>query len=187
MKIILVRHGKPKIDMKGSVSASDFGTWISEYNATGIDVAYPPPTIAIEKAESCAITVCSDLPRSLESAKLLSQDAQELISPLFRECEMPYCDWNYPKLPKSAWSVMFRLLQRLGYSPNAESYQDMNERSKACALQLADLAQRHGSILLIGHGVLNWLIHRHLLEMGWSGPSKSAKDHWGITEYGQYV
>ena len=183
MEIVLVRHGKPKAEISGRVSAAAFGAWVSEYDKAGIDERYQPTRSAIERASSCVFTVCSNLPRSIESATLLNIEKPELVSSEFRECEMPFSNWKSPKLSKSAWALLFRLLQLAGYSSNAESYKDIKERSKKCAAQLANLAENHGSVLFVGHGALNWFLHRHLLKMGWSGPKKSAKNHWGFGEY----
>jgi len=183
VKIVIIRHGKSRIETSGRLGASDFGAWVSDYNEAGIDENYQPSTIAIERAKSCEFIVCSNLLRSIESANLLEIEKPDLISPVFRECEMPYGNFKYPKFSISVWSLIFRLFQLSGYSPNAESYKEIKERSKECASQLADLARNHGSVIFVGHGALNWLLHKNLLGMGWSGPMKSAKNHWGFSEY----
>ncbi len=184
MEIVLIRHGKPNIETSGKVSALDFGSWVSAYNMAGIDNKDQPTVSAIEKANSCAFTVCSNLPRSVESATLLKIVKPNLVSPEFRECEIPYGSWKHLKLSKSAWSVVFRLLQLAGYSNNAESYREIKKRSKKCSTQLIELAKNHGSVLFVGHGALNWFLHKHLVSMGWSGPEKSTKKHW---EFGVYA
>ena len=183
MEIVLIRHGKPNIETSGKVSAAAFGAWVSDYDKAGIDEKHKPTGSAIERASSCVFTVCSNLPRSVESAVLLKVEKPELISFEFRECGIPFGNWKYPKLSKKVWALLFRLFQLAGYSSNAESYKEIKERSKKCATQLADLAENHGSVLFVGHGVLNWLLHRHLLKMGWTGPKKSAKGHWEFSEY----
>ncbi|MCW9025214.1 MAG: histidine phosphatase family protein [Gammaproteobacteria bacterium] len=183
MEIVLIRHGKPKIETTGIVSAADFGEWVSRYDKAGIDDNHSPSGSVIERAAACGFTVCSDLPRSIESAKLLNLESPEKVSSMFRECEMPYGKWKYPKLSKSAWSVIFRLLQLAGYSGNSESYREIKERSKVCASQLVELAQSHGSVLFVGHGALNWFLHKELKKLGWSGPDKSTKKHWEFGEY----
>jgi broad specificity phosphatase PhoE len=96
---------------------------------------------------------------------------------------MPYRTWQYPKLSKLTWSVIFRLLQLAGYSPNAESYKIIKERSKKCANHLVELAKTHDSVLFVGHGTLNWFIHKHLVSMGWVGPNKPTRKHWELGEY----
>ena len=183
MEIVLIRHGKPLIDTSGNVSPSEFGKWVSHYDMAGIDKNHKPTESAIEKASACSFTVCSHLPRSIESAILLNNEKPELVSPLFRECEMPYSNWQYPKLPKTVWPLLFRLLQISGYSANAESYKEMKKRSNDCAIQLTDFAKDYGGVIFVGHGVLIWLIHKHLVNMGWLGPKKSPKNHWEFAEY----
>jgi broad specificity phosphatase PhoE len=184
VEIVLLRHGKPKINTAGRVSAADFGEWVSAYDMAGIDEEHKPENGAIQRAERCSFTVCSHLPRSIESARLLNIESPELVSPLFRECEMPYGNWKYPRLSKISWSVFFRVLQLVGYSSNSESYKAIKERSKKCANLLVELAKTHNSVLFVGHGTIIWFIHKHLLTMGWSGPQKSAKKHW---EFGKYL
>jgi len=184
VEIVLIRHGRPIIDTSGKISAAEFGMWVSEYDMAGIDENHKPEHNAIDRAERCAFTVCSHLRRSIESARLLNIEAPGLVSPLFRECEMPHGNWRYPKLSKTTWSVLFRLFQLVGYSSNAESYRDIKVRSEKCANQLVALSLVHHSILFVGHGTLNWLIHKHLLRLGWLGPNKSGRKHW---EYGEYV
>ncbi len=111
MEIVLIRHGKPKIDTSGKVGASDFGKWVVKYDQAGIDIDHKPTVEAFERTEKCSFIVCSTLPRSIESAKVLNIEALDIVSHQFRECEMPYANWNYPKLPIKTWSVLFRILQ----------------------------------------------------------------------------
>ena len=184
MEIVLLRHGKPKIDSPGKLGPADFGSWVEEYNRAGIDTECSPTKEAREKAARCAFVVCSTLPRSLESAEQLNIETVDLVSHDYRECEMPYAKLTYPKLPILTWAIGFRILQRLGYAANAESYRAIKSRSKACAEQLTKLSQQHHSVIFIGHGTLIWFIHRHLLRIGWAGPRKSARKHW---EFGVYV
>ena len=183
MKIVVLRHGKPNINTSEKVSPIGFGKWVSDYDKAGILDSNIPDRGVIDKAGECEFTVCSDLPRSIESARLLGISSPELISSEFRECEMPYGSLTYPKLSTSTWSLIFRLFQMAGFSFNAESYKEAIERSKKCANHLADLARNHGSVLFVGHGALNWLLHKQLISTGWLGPKKSAKNHWAFSEY----
>ena len=183
MEIVILRHGKPKIGTGGRLSASAFGQWIAAYNKAGIDSTHAPSPIVIAQARTCSVAVCSSLPRSIESATLLGVNNIEVQDSLFRECDMPYADWDHPKLTVSGWSLVFRILQVLGYSSNAESFTEARHRAHRCALRLSELAQRHESVLFVGHGSLNWLISRRLLQMGWSGPGNSGRRYW---EFGVY-
>lgn len=183
MKIVLLRHGMPRIDQDRQLSAREFGLWVSEYNAAGIDGDCPPPRCAIEQAGRCAHVVCSSLPRSLESAKALGVANIGTGEPLFREMGMPHADLSFPRLPLFAWAVFFRLIWALGYSANVESFAQARKRARACAERLAELASVHGTVLFVGHGSLNWFIARHLKRTGWTGQRKSPRGYW---EFGVY-
>jgi len=183
VEIVVIRHGKSILETTGKVSASEFGECAKEYDRCGVCEEHLPSSEAISRVSECAFTVCSDLERSLHSARLLGIDTPNLISPAFRECEMPYTNWQFPKLSKTAWPLVFRIFQMAGYSPNAESYKEAMKRSKACVSELKNLASEHGSVLYVGHGALSWLMHKHLINSGWEGPKKSVRENW---EYGIY-
>ncbi len=173
----------PKVDRDRQLSAREFGRWVSEYNAAGIDGDCRPPRCAIEQANRCAFVVCSTLPRSLASAKALRLENIGTCEPLFREMDMPHANWPFPRLPLFAWAVFFRLLWALGYAADVESFEQARERARACAERLAELASVHGTVVLIGHGSLNWFIARHLKRMGWAGPKKSPRKYWEFAVY----
>jgi len=184
VEIILIRHGKPKIDILGKMSAADFGKRVIDYDQSGIDTEHKPTNEACKKAGECRFVVCSTLPRSIESARALNIKTPDIISHLFRECEMPYANWKYPKLTGDLWSALFRILQLAGYTSNAESYAAIKYRTKECINQLGELSQKHGSVLFVGHGAIIWLMHKQLLRMGWLGPKKSVRKYW---EFGVYT
>jgi len=187
VEIVLIRHGKPKIDISGKMSAADFGKRVTDYDRAGIDAEHKPTNTACEKAGKCRFIVCSTLPRSIESARILNIGTPDITSHLFRECEMPYANWKHPKLSGTTWSILFRILQLTGYSSNAESCKTIKNRAKKCADQLATLSKKHESVLFVGHGAIIWLIHKQLLRTGWSGPRKSARKYWGFGIYTQDI
>lgn len=178
-----MRHGKPGIDKNPRVNAAEFGVWVEQYNAAGIDHECPPSGLVVEQAAQCAFTVCSNLPRSLESARALGIEHAGICDPDFREMDMPYANWRFPGLPPAVWAVFFRLAWALGYSPNAESFAAEKERARRCAEHLAGLASIHGTVLFVGHGLLNWFIARHLNSMGWSCPGSPPRKYWEFSVY----
>ncbi|MHA7683912.1 histidine phosphatase family protein [Cupriavidus sp. PET2-C1] len=183
MKIVLMRHGKPQIDKKSKLNAAEFGVWVEKYNAAGIDTKYPPPQIAIEQADQCAFTVCSNLVRSLESARLLGVKRIGVCDSMFREMEMPHAAWHIPKLSLPLWSVFFRLAWAFGYSENVEPFKAARERAYRCAEHLVETASTHGAVLFVGHGSLNWFIARYLKKMGWLCSGKSPRKYWEHTVF----
>ena len=178
MQIVLMRHGKPKIDMRRRLNAAEFGVWVEQYNAAGIDDECLPTQEAVAQASQCAFTVCSNLPRSLESANALGIERIGAYSHMFREMDMPHATWRFPTLSLQAWVVLFRLAWALGYSANTESFKSSRTRARSCAEQLANLASTHSTVLFVGHGSLNWFVARYLKRMGWLSVDKSPRKYW---------
>lgn len=166
MKIVILRHGKPKIEKVGALSVRDFSHWISGYNSAAIDERHQPPSKTVEVAASCSFLVCSTLQRSVESTSLLGVRNVALYDPMFIECEMPHTHWSWPKLPVSVWSLLVRIFQFFGYSPNAETFEQAQQRAAVCAQQLQSWAAKYESVLFVGHGLLNSLLEKELLHSG---------------------
>ena len=183
MQIVLMRHGKPKIENRLRLNAMGFGGWVEEYNAAGVDTACQPTPAAIEQANQCKFVVCSNLPRSLESAKTLGIQQLGVSDPMFREMDMPHAAWRFPKLSVLAWSVIFRLAWVLGYSAGGESFKAAKERARRCAEHLVSLASIHGAVLFVGHGSLNWFIAKHLKSMGWLCAEKLPRKYWEFSVF----
>lgn len=187
MQIVLLRHGKPKIQTDLWMSAAELGAWVAEYDAAGIDSGFPPHERAIEEVKSCSFAVCSDLARSRESAVALGIERVGACESMFRELDMPYASWRFPRLPLLVWAVLFRLMWAMGYSANGESISEGRERARLCAARLAELAAEHERVVFVGHGSLIWFIARRLEDAGWSGPKKSPRKYWdfGVYSYEQ--
>ena len=182
MEIIIIRHGRPVIETSQAISASVFGAWVQAYDQASIDRECQPSSEVKNMVSRCTKVVCSHLSRSIESAKALNK-TPDMTDFLFREAEIPNGMWTYPKFKPKTWSIIFRVLQLFGYSANAESLSEIKNRALTCANQLITYAEQHSSVLFIGHGTLNWFIHKQLISMGWHGPAKANSEHWG---YGVY-
>ncbi|NMM25944.1 MAG: histidine phosphatase family protein [Glaciimonas sp.] len=183
MEIVLLRHGMPEIDNERRLSAVEFGRWVLAYNEAGINVKCMPSQDAMEQAKKCAFVVCSNLPRSSESAKALGLKGIDACESMFRELDMPQGNWRFPRLSPAIWAVVFRLIWIVGYSKNAESFREAKKRAHSCAQRLTELASEHDKVLFVGHGLLNWFVSRQLKSMGWAGPQKAPRKYW---EYGVY-
>ncbi len=179
----MARHGRVDIAACDKVTPLEFGQWVARYNRAGIYDSDIPDRCTVDRIKRCHYVVCSDLPRSIESARRLGIADIDLVSSDFRECEMPYSEWQWPELPIAVWSFLFRFLQFIGVSFTAESYSEAKKRSIVCARQLSWLAREHGSVLFVGHGALNWLLHKNLRRIGWSGPARVNRGYWALTEY----
>lgn len=185
MKIVLLRHGKPDVEECGKLRAGELHKWIESYNLSGILPGHVPPAEAVDIASECNTVVCSDYPRSVESAELLGINRIKYIDPIFREMGLPFGNWKTPKASPIVWASIFRVFWYFGYSSNGEHFSTARKRALQGAGKLEAIAKDTGSVLHVGHGFMNRYIAKALLSNGWQGPKSPGKKYWefGVYEY----
>ncbi|MDD5578171.1 MAG: phosphoglycerate mutase family protein [Methylobacter sp.] len=185
MRIVLLRHGEPDVPEITRLRASEIHYWIKSYNAAGLKAGHGASPEAIEIANHCNAVVCSNLPRSFESALALGIKEVNYREPILREMELPYFGFPSPKLSPHIWAALFRTLWFLGNSSNGESLGEGRLRASNATARLKEIAENTESVLLVGHGLVNSFIAKELLSNGWRGPVSPGKKYWefGIYEY----
>lgn len=183
MSITITRHGKVAPLATDWIRSSKLGHWIDDYNTNGIADDSRPPADLRKIARNTGAIVCSNLRRSVDSAKLLQADRIALKSDLFSEAELPYTGVGHLTLPPGAWTALFRLLWMLGYSSNSESQTQAQARAKKATRKLIQMADIHQDILFVGHGIFNRMVVRELLDNGWKGSRNPSSAYWGYTVY----
>jgi broad specificity phosphatase PhoE len=183
MKIVLLRHGRPDISENRKLRASELQQWIKSYNSASIVSENVPSKNVIEIANTCNVVVCSDLPRSIESAKMLGLNEINIIESVFKEMGLPFGRFPLFKMRPTIWAALFRLLWFFGYSSNSESLTEGKIRAKVGANLLKEAAIKGGPVLFVGHGFINRFIAKELLSSGWKGPKYPGKKYW---EFGVY-
>ncbi|MCU7931802.1 MAG: histidine phosphatase family protein [Candidatus Thiodiazotropha sp. (ex Codakia rugifera)] len=181
MRITIVRHGKPDFEWRRYVRGSEFRSLEKAYDSAGIVGNPPKETFNLVDQHKCI--VCSDLPRSIQSAKALGANTIHLSSAVFREMNLPYFNQVPIKLPLKHWVVLLRSFWFLGFSKNTESIATAKYRAKKASEQLIDLAAEHSSVLFLGHGIINHYVAKELLKNDWVGPRNPGNKHW---EFGTY-
>ncbi len=181
MEITLIRHGESEVELKGKARSKEVSEILRSYDQSGITGS--PPEHAIQKASNCNAVVCSDFLRSLQSAEALGVTDIHLSDPIFREVATPHFKGGSFTLPVSIWGVLLRSMSVFGFSRNGESISMAKKRAELASSALIELAHSHVSILLVGHGLINYFIAKELLSRKWSGPSKPGNKYW---EYGVY-
>lgn len=187
VKIVLMRHGEPNSNLsdklKMKCSAIELKPLIREYTNSGLNPHSKPTSEAISVSKTCKSVVCSDLRRSIESAKAIEVPRIDLIDSVFRESDLPHAQWRYPKLTLFTWFLFFRAMWFLGYSNNGEQISVAKHRAEIASAILKRLAVEQGSVMLIGHGIFNRLLSKQLRSNGWVGPINPGNNYW---EYGVY-
>jgi len=181
MKITLLRHGEPEFKLSGKVKACDLGAIAKAYDVTGIVGNAPDDAVVLSKEHN--VVVCSSLPRSLQSAEALGVVDVHLASSLFNETSVPYFTAGSLTLPIGVWVFILRILWYFGFSRNGESLAATKERAKQAAHKLLKLAAEFESVLLVGHGFINYFIAKELLANNWQGPSNSGRNYWAFGVY----
>ena len=181
MRITLLRHGRPTFKMRGWVQAGDLAQLANTYEYAGIRNS--PSLHAKKHVKNTRVVVCSDLPRSLESAQELGVDPIFSVNELFRECRVPHPDKGSIILPMKIWDIVLGVLWFMGFSKNGESLREAKYRARVVAIKLIELAEEHDSVVLVGHAVLNKFIAKELVALRWRGPKKPKKHYWAVNVY----
>lgn len=184
MEISLIRHGKSKHIENNRITCTEFQDWIKKYDGSGVyeEINYPIETF--EKMKRANIVITSHLKRSTDSASLLNQCNEVISDVIFRETELP----TFPKIlglkfSPNIWAVILRCIWLIGYSRQCESLANAKQRAKQASEQLVKYAEKHRSVVLVGHGFFNQLISTELRRIGWKGKRKTSSKYWNCTTY----
>ena len=175
-----MRHGKPLLTQSGWIAPVEMQRWIEHYNLSEVKADGIPIT-SLKLANSAAYIVTSTASRALTSVQALGRTAF-VADAAFCEAQLPFALWRFPRLPPFVWAAFFRLLWLFGYSRGADSIQITKTRAKAAAQKLVSHAEQ-GSVLLVGHGIMNHLIAKELIALGWSGSTRQPSKYWGASVY----
>ena len=88
MQITLLRHGKTEFDLSGNARACDLSEIAKFYDLSGIVGEPPDQTMGLVNCHK--IVICSDLPRSVQSAEALGATEVYSTESVFRETSIPH-------------------------------------------------------------------------------------------------
>jgi broad specificity phosphatase PhoE len=184
MEIILLRHGKPTVELKGYIDAGELKALVLAYTQSEIQELSSSHELGkVKKIFNSHYVVCSNLSRSLRSAKMIGFEQIHFSDALFNEPNIPHFDKGFIKLPVLVWLIGLRLMWLFGFSKNAESFKQAKFRAEQASNKLIELAQENEKVILVGHGLMNRLIARQLRLKDWLGPASPGKKYW---EFGKY-
>ncbi len=178
IEILLIRHGVPACDHRTPIRGRHFARWVEAYDDAPLDLTLPPPPALQALAATIPLLVTSTMRRAVESGALIAPNRPAISDPLYDEAGIPTAFGLGLALRPTYWDALARVAWMLGWSPDVESVHEAKVRAERAADQLASLALTHGSIMLVGHGMLNTLIAGALRRDGWIG-SGSPRVHWG--------
>ncbi|HTT97898.1 MAG TPA: histidine phosphatase family protein [Rhizomicrobium sp.] len=182
-RIILIRHGRPAIDVAPRTSHGGFRTYIDDYEAAGLDPSSAPPEELQDLIKELDAVFTSGKPRAHESAKALAPKAELIADPLFVEAPLasPRIPLLRMKVPK--WAVVARILWHAGYHPEIENYRRAKSRAANAADILMRRAREDGQAALVAHGYFNLMIGRELRHRGFTKTGSHRAQYWNAVIY----
>lgn len=179
MTIILMRHGKPDQQIAGRLSAQALADWCNAYDLSLVNDW--PPARSVNIARQATVVVCSPLPRAHSSLSRLGL-RPHAVDKIFSEVEIPLLRVGQLQLPTTLWLTLLRLLWFCGYAGESESLPLARQRAALAADKLITLSRR-GTVLLVGHGIMNKMIARELRKRGWQAEKHASSRHWSSAIY----
>src|SRR4029077_14585965 len=142
LRVILVRHGKPAIEIKPRFSHHGFRRYIDDYEEAGLDPQSAPPEELLDLVRGLNEAFTSGAPRAQDSARTLLPAAEIIADPLFAEAPLAAPRIPLLKMKVPVWAVMARILWHAGYHPEIENYR----RAKVRATQAADILLERAAV-----------------------------------------
>ena len=182
-RIILIRHGQPRIALSPRTSHDGFRTYIDSYEEAGLDPQSAPPAELSDLVKELGEVFTSARPRASESAKLLAPHADLVIDPLFAEAPLASPKIPLLKMTVQKWAVVSRVLWHAGFHPGIENYARSNKRARDAANILMTRARKEGAAALVAHGYFNFLIGRELKRRAWRQTGAHRAKYWNAVIY----
>lgn len=183
LRIVLVRHGQPDIALSPSASHLGFRDYIGTYDAASLDPASLPPRELAELRREIAAIFASDRARSHQSARALGGEEMLTIDPLFAEAPLASPPIPFLKMRVPKWAVIARLLWHLGFAPGIETAAQARARADQAAQLLIAQAREKGTVALVAHGYLNFMIGRVLARRGFVQRGRHRARYWNTVIY----
>ena len=180
MEMLFIRHGPPEFDSSRWLHQYDLKQLLREYYVAPVDTPAPVEQVAAVGTYAAEVVLCSTLSRSIGSANALGfPDAIEMSE--LDEADLPCPKWLSIPVPYQAAIVVLRIAWLVGYSRDCNSYRVTQSRASDAATKLIELANTHGRLLIVGHGIMNRMVCRALKQEGWSVDKQDHTGYWSMT------
>jgi broad specificity phosphatase PhoE len=172
-EIILIRHGRVDVNADDKIKAKDLEQWVKAYDVAKLDVSSQPSEEVHRLVNQADFLLTSALSRAIESASKFEREIDKK-NVAFNELSLPKISIPYFEFKAKTWLIILRLV--LFFAKNDKKYVENALR------QLLQHSKEHKLVVLIGHGGLNYYLHKALLKEGWSLVEKPSHKNWGLTK-----
>ncbi|VAX25735.1 hypothetical protein MNBD_IGNAVI01-1514 [hydrothermal vent metagenome] len=177
MKIYLVRHAEPDIDLKGWTNILEHRKLLRKYYRTGIVLNEDKLKKVMSIVGDSVTIYSSNLPRAILTAKAAFPDRNIIQEKVFREVELPAV-----RIPIKANYFLWKSISRIFWIirlSKGENFVRIKNRIFTAADKLMKEAEQH-DIVLFGHGIMNSLITLRLLSKGWKYRGSPINNYWNV-------
>ena len=177
-RIILVRHGRPSHPYEGSLTASEYEDWWSEYELSGLAEGEEPPPELLKLAGESDLIFSSTLLRAQETAARLAGDRDVQSDVLFVEMPLPRPPLPLMRAGPHNWGWIARTFWILGRTGDGESAVAGIRRAREIADRLIRAAEDGQTVMLCAHGFTNWMVNVALRLRGWRRTYNGGNAYW---------
>ena len=181
--IVLTRHGEPDLSRKVRLNARGYAAWWARYEETGLKPGQAPPPALSDFAKD-AVLICSTRPRSIQSARAISEGAFEIDVCLI-EAPLPPPKWpSWLKLAPRTWGFFARFWWWFfNHHDGQESRAQAEVRADAVAERLVAMAEQGQDVLVVAHGFFNTMIGHALNRRGWKLIDNQGYRYWSSRRF----
>lgn len=179
-QIILIRHAKVDIDSSEKMDSASLKIWVESYDTANIHADSLPNQETRDVVNHIDVLVTSSLRRAIDSAKALGVDIYESDA-VFNEVLIPEVNIPFLKLKPKRWLVILRVMLLVGLGKKDASLKAAKTQAIGASKRLLELSNTYDTVVLVGHGGMNWLIRKELMKEGWSLEPHASNKNWGMT------
>ena len=172
-EIILVRHARVDVNGTNKIVAKDLKPWVEQYDVAPLHPQSKPSEALHKIVNSADFLITSSLSRSIASANFFEKKIDER-NDLFNELLIPKITIPYFKFKAKTWLIILRFVLFFTNKQNSEIEEAKN--------YLLELSKQHKVLVLVGHGGINYYMHKKLRKEGWKLKKKPSIDNWGTME-----
>jgi broad specificity phosphatase PhoE len=183
MRIVLIRHGQPHIELSPRTGHAGFSDYIGHYEEAGLAPSSLPPEELRDLARELTHVFSSDRPRSRQSAERLAPHAELTVDPLFAEAPLASPRFPFLRMAVPKWAVASRILWHAGFHPGIENPRQARARAAKAADILIARARNAEAAALVAHGYFNWMIGRQLRKRGFRRTGTHQARYWNTVVY----
>lgn len=187
MKVSLIRHGRPAVDLSTRITGRQFAAWLVAYDQAGLDRSLPPSAALLCSLADCQLWLTSPTRRASESAHCLTLalHSQLVAAPTPDAAEAPLpakLVWPFPTRSTTLVAIA-RILWLLRLAPTKEEKSTVSLRARRLADHLTVRSHEAAHVALVGHGYMHIFTRRALESSGWKCLRAQGHGYWSCTQF----